>query len=114
MSKHTPGPWTILPGDDFDGGLVVYCADVDQMPNPSYCAKTIAIGEGVDEGEGSWPEVQANAALVAAAPEMLEALKWARPIAELWLTTNSVPFANKDFSGLDAIDAAIAKAEGTQ
>ena len=62
MSKHTPGPWAVHPAS----------AQVDAF----------ATGEPVPVCQLLWPtdqrtetETEANAHLIAAAPEMLEALK---------------------------------------
>ena len=54
MSKHTPGPWSV-------GGPTEYAFQLSIEPS---------IGVVFGGGE----EVQANARLIAAAPEMLEAL----------------------------------------
>lgn len=86
MSKHTPGPWSVRE----DIGAVF---DRDGLP--------IATG-----GSESYEEYQANARLIAAAPELLEACKQAYDVID-------------DMDGpwnLDRIyntlKVAIAKAEG--
>lgn len=68
MSKHTPGPWNWR----FEGPTVIV--------EPIKATITILSGpEGYKETQ------EANARLIAAAPEMLEALKTARPAIETWI-----------------------------
>lgn len=103
-SQHTPGPWEI-----HDGGKFGSYGD----NGPSVCAVT---GPGLCQplfdlcGPASEMQCRANAALIAAAPELLEALRglsdavieYGRTVAE-W---DRVLDADK------AARAAIAKAEG--
>jgi hypothetical protein len=77
MTRRTPGPWIALP----DGGI-----------SSSDPPQTLAV---VMNGE----DMTGNAALIAAAPEMLEALKGVVRVAD----RSTVEF--------DAARAAIAKAE---
>lgn len=71
MSKHTKGPWQILPEEaDKDyirirGTLLGGRYKVANVPTPTY--------EGVHPREID--ETRANAKLIAAAPELLEALE---------------------------------------
>lgn len=100
-TKHTPGPWT---AERADGGH----PDFSYRPylvrgTTGYCAQ-IHFG-------GSWPDnatANANARLISAAPELLEALKFLladyRAIDGASLTGSMVP-------SIKAM-AAIAKAEG--
>jgi hypothetical protein len=86
MSKHTPGPWTV--GDS--GGYL------NQMK--------IEPAIGVVYGAGE--EIQANAHLIAAAPELLEALQELKEELFQHAEGNYLrPF-------LDKAEAAIAKAKG--
>ena len=92
MSAHTPGPWQYLPGDEDEEtcGLIV--------------GKTAWVCDFVSD------PIEANARLIAAAPDLLEALKEMVEIAELtigWFSTP--PNAN---GPLIQARAAIAKAEG--
>ena len=84
-TKHTPGPWKIIPIEDAARKVwdCVYYEDgnVDHH---------LACVEG-----------KANARLIAAAPELLEA---AKAVAK-WL--------GRDINDWDSLRAAIAKAEGT-
>jgi hypothetical protein len=81
MTKHTPGPWTTLAGD-WDGEL------------DGYCRYTIKPLKELN---------MADSNLIAAAPEMYEALKWVRTLYRPDNASDMVV----------AIDAAIAKAEGS-
>jgi hypothetical protein len=90
--KHTPGPWTV---DEIDvgrtahilGGVSNFCAEI---------VATVAL-----EGQ----ESQANARLIAAAPDLLEALRRA-----LWCLDHEQYDQDDPYYG--AINAAIAKATG--
>lgn len=97
-SKHTPGPWAVHPVDDT---MVAH-----QLPDGTW--QEIANTDGDYNQPDTWPIMEANTRLIAAAPELLEALR---------------PFANMDFliigGGSEAVIAmcdrardAIEKAEG--
>ena len=62
MSKHTPGPWSV-------GG-------------PTEYAYQLRIDPSIGVVYGGGEEVQANAHLIAAAPELLEALDYALAVAD--------------------------------
>jgi hypothetical protein len=81
MSTHTPGPWKY---DDF---------------------YVVAAGEDEDVICEVWVTHKANAALIAAAPEMLEALKLSYPLLEC---------SDEGEAATAAILAVIAKAEGRE
>ncbi len=61
MSKHTPGPWRVGLADD----TVVTTQDGDE----------IVLVQGDYGDPTAWPVMEANARLIAAAPELLEALQ---------------------------------------
>lgn len=86
MSEHTPGPWESS-GYDGHGGITIN-SDARQIGYASMCR-----------------EQEANARLIAAAPDLLEALK---AFVEDWSELSGKVRG----STLDKIDAAIAKAEG--
>lgn len=90
-TKHTPGPWEATSGysPEVRAGEALICAPK---------ARTDGIG-----GQ-SLGEIKANASLIAAAPDLLEALKYARNIVAHDL--------GDDSAHLVPLDAAIAKAEG--
>lgn len=90
MSKHTPGPW------QNDCGLV-YGREPKNMSSPSFDIFDAS------EWPGDVDEAQANARLIAAAPELLEALELAESIVAAMLGGGRE---------LVQIRAAIAKARG--
>jgi hypothetical protein len=95
MSKHTPGPWAISSGDF----ILQNHAAVDA---PKHGALALVVWK-MEDDELS-PECEANARLIAAAPDLLEALE----TCEAFLL--SAGFAS---SGAYAeASAAIAKATG--
>lgn len=113
--KHTPGPWYAdAYGDDCDGIGV--------------CAKGKGIVADVDSDYCDTDEMHANAHLIAAAPDLLEALKAIRGIAASSAKVSHFmdglpeeitgrPNPRRDTATaedtlLAQIDAAIAKAEG--
>lgn len=72
-AKHTPGPWTFSRSDQF-GDARFYVAQADGAPyTPHYSDVATLIAETVPSERVSIQE--ANARLIAAAPELLEALK---------------------------------------
>ena len=95
MSKHTAGPWIIRDIDEIDP-LYLYKTVSDTMEGSGM---GIAIVTNLTGGETN----EANAALIAAAPELLEACKYALDA----LTAQP----NAEDIGMYQIQAAIAKAE---
>jgi len=96
-AKHTPGPWTLV-----DGGRHWNNPIID-----NYRIHTVPTDKGFDITTGNYGELlvehiyeEADARLIAAAPELLEALKGVIRVADR---------ATVEF---DAARAAIAKAEG--
>lgn len=90
MSKHTPGPWKQHLVDE----TLIVASD-----------RTTVASTSIDYDKAETAE--ANARLIAAAPELLEALKIARDYIGANLGTYAQ--AGADF---DKVSAAIAKAEG--
>lgn len=90
MPKHTPGPWNIAAG--------AYVETED--------GKTIAdVWEDEDTGK-VMEETQANARLIAAAPDLLEARKLALTMAAL--------SENSESSIYQIVEAAVIKATGDE
>lgn len=92
MSKHTPGPWALMPGNPLQ------VTDMLGHPDPLYLAEI----NGNNKAQAA-----ADARLIAAAPDLLEALQH--------LLTDAIALDLRDsaFSGvLIEARAAIAKAEG--
>ena len=104
MSKHTPGPWKIIPPDAFkmdgyDTPVHPSCVGVDN-DNHSFGVNRLC----------SLPNNPADARLIAAAPEMLEALKDALELIREYMPE----FPSRDFNQRElAISKVIKKAEST-
>ena len=94
---HTPGPWTIVPYGDGDS-LVIHSDDDNRV-----CFMATHGGS-----RAQWERIQENAALIAAAPDLYEALKAARQFIE-----DDVP-PWKLGEHLALIDAALAKVSQQQ
>ena len=77
QTKHTAGPWVVKNCDDVaemidvEGFGIYAVSDLDQSLAAEECPSAICF---MNE---NWGEFQANAHLIAAAPDMLEALKLA-------------------------------------
>lgn len=129
-NKHTPGPWLYRPYQHDDWGVVRSTSEVEGS-----CPIVASARSGGYPTEEELAEhrcnqtdpYEANARLIAAAPDLLEALKSAVRIAEEarreWDATPAGMRAGKILIALsggckgyrrdiDAIHAAIAKAEG--
>ena len=65
--KHTPGPWFYLKGDEWSHSVVTHHGE---LPDGSQSYWTVASINKQRE-----PEHEANARLIAAAPELLEVVK---------------------------------------
>ena len=96
-AKHTAGPWRVDTGPKSRGRVISVCKGFPQKPVAQATGQ-----ETVDERE-------ANARLIAAAPELLEALQWA--LAEIDGRTSYQRPDQKQACNTKA-RAAIAKAEG--
>ena len=94
MSKHTPGPWRIssAPPPGVDLRIVAPCPSEQEPLGELFVAERIG--------------ARADARLMAASPDLLEALRWLQD----WAWTD--PDAPGDLFARDVARAAIAKAEG--
>lgn len=100
MSKPSPGPWTV--SDIHQGPYVV-------------CANNYAIAQMVKMTGEFDAERLANARVMAAAWELLDAAKYLSEIGDaIWIQGLSDGEATALKRGYDALDAAIASAEGTK
>jgi hypothetical protein len=98
MSKHNPGPWRVDgQANDMAGSAII--RDAGGFPVAS---------------TRSWVKEQheANARLVAAAPDLLEAAKSQVANIERWLDTGVAATPGESKYIYDALKAAIDKAEG--
>jgi hypothetical protein len=104
MSRHTPGPWEAqgearLVGTNEEHHL--WCGNIWPL-GPSYRGEICTV-QSADHISGiSRQEAEANARLIAAAPDLLAALKGILVITD------------RDHVVWDAARAAIAKAEGIE
>ena len=79
MSKHTPGPWALLNGYDIFSELGADSGDGYKAPeNDGWMIATVELGSVIND-DGETIEIghgvaRANAHLIAAAPELFEAL----------------------------------------
>lgn len=97
-SKHTPGPWAIHPVDD--------TMVARQLPDGTW--EEIANTDGDYNQPETWPTMEANTRLIAAAPDLLAALQLARAYLHVSLGSPSWKCENP----YPVIDAAIARATG--
>ena len=88
--KHTPGPWTSIENMDTGNTTTIFATNFSSKLH-------------IAEVTGSLQTF--NAALIAAAPDMLAALEWALQNAE---------WSNDTATGTDLIRAAITKARGQE
>lgn len=97
MSAHTPGPWKVRKHWSDEGSFEVYPT---RGKKPAYGQWSAVAEVCADPGDGE--SARKNANLIAAAPDLLEALKLVRDAAwpHLFIEQQNV------------IDAAIAKATG--
>jgi hypothetical protein len=98
-TKHTPGPWEIVPKDEMIAPSATHL-HIRDTASEFVFAKCLAVGEG-----------EANAHLIAAAPELLEALRWV--LANPDHSTGNDDHADH-CAACQKVCAAIAKAEGTE
>ncbi len=107
-SEHTPGPWEV--GGPYPGVSVIVCTDpgVSQGPDPEPPVyDPICILDSRIDGEPD-PRTVADARLIAAAPDLLAALKGLRDVVHDFLTHKEQETCS---TYIKAAEAAIAKAE---
>ncbi len=114
-AKHTPGPWATERVTSLDS--LVYCrvGPASELAKSRSVAYAGTYGKLPDGSTSpirlSEAECEANARLIAAAPELLEALEEAR--FELWRALDHLHvLVPEDTSAMQKIDAALAKARG--
>ena len=102
VSAHTPGPWAVRDHWCDDDAFEVYPTKDGRMPTVGQWSAIVEVGDGTYEDEA-----EANAYLIAAAPDMLKALEYIEGMA----------LANepRDLKTIaQTARAAIAKATGAQ
>jgi hypothetical protein len=110
-AKHTPGPWQVR--NELDDTIVVGNVDGESFPDGTHHFHYDFICDtSVDDyGEPTDPDTaKANARLIAAAPELLAALKAAHAALDSIYETEG--FLTEERATLARIEAAIAKAKG--
>lgn len=95
----TPGPWVVRKGKW--GDLRIHAPTIEHKMGLDYIIIQDVGGDSTEAPKYGTPE--GNACLIAAAPELLEALQIARDYAA---------YAQAEADDLALIDAAIAKATG--
>jgi hypothetical protein len=110
MSGHTPGPWVASVQRSREGSDLGW---IVQHKNGRICWPSLAYSEPNAEADASDPAREANARLIAAAPDMYEALKEALQLFDL-VTALDDQGSNALGQAEIAIRAALAKAEGRE
>jgi len=110
-AKHTPGPWIVCTMDDSDNALSI---EQDRLARgdeePSIVAEVDLCGDGIDRTTG-----EANARLIAAAPDLLAACEESLRVLTLESVTDRLytqPGMEQGYEAIDILRAAIAKATG--
>lgn len=104
--RHTPGPWTCKKALTPVDGAFDYAIAAEVDGRPQVIAEAFA-----RSGQTSFPPAEANARLIAAAPDLLEALKKANWLIGKLAGWNGTDISDLDELGYPTILAAIAKAE---
>jgi hypothetical protein len=100
MNKHTQGPWAVNE----------FCASGEVSEYHIFIEPNIAVIERKVKGSDQCD--MADAQLLAAAPDLLEALKEARTGLVWYQMRHPESVDGSDDEAITRIDAAIAKAEG--
>jgi hypothetical protein len=91
MTSHTPGPWK--------AGRKDMASFIEGNPGKwIYADGNDYIAAAVMDKEKPWDEVTANARLIAAAPEMLDALEWLANEFDCRGDEYGVLFTHSDFA----------------
>lgn len=104
MSEHTPGPWFV---HDFADPAVSSDPGPEDVTVSCDHPATITVASMGRAMTATLDEARANARLIAAAPDMLEALREAQAVLSDYYRAD--PYES-DRQALAAIEAAIAKA----
>ena len=104
MDKFTPGPWEVGMRGGFNANLICDRSGENEHTDNAICS-VFGMYQHQDVDEQKDSKGLANARLIAAAPELLEALKDALCALEC---------CGKDYPAATKAQAAIAKATGEQ
>lgn len=74
QTKHTPGPWLAIRPHQENDGSAMWELDDDEEPAAVYAIVAPASGEAVAMSHDLFEFREADACLIAAAPDLLEAL----------------------------------------
>lgn len=102
MSTHTPGPWKSYALASGNSGQYAVHGAIGTINEATIATVTFDLGPNTLRKQNA--NAEANATLIAAAPELLGALRQVRSWLLSGIPENTYP--------LQWIDAAIAKAEG--
>lgn len=107
-AKHTPGPWKTSRAKRPSDGAYDYAIGAD------FGDQTLAIAEAFGRVDDDiYPDAEANARLIAAAPDMLEVIKQLLKSSDGWdVRQLEKRYGPSDFVGILKGRAVIAKAEG--
>src|SRR5690606_3860687 len=105
MSKHTPGPWKLK---HVKNGHHIFMGQATRTPwhYPSHCKIEYEHDVWPEDGE-QYEEAEANARLIAAAPELLGVCKSALSFIEALRNNGTI---NRTWSGEERLRQIIAKA----
>ena len=113
-AAHTPGPWSLTTVPTSAGS----CHKIGPFPArrpggaPTFaCVYADGIRIGIDDGMPRAIELAANARLIAAAPQLLEALQTTAENLRSWKAASNSGIKTFD-SWLEVVEEAIAKAKG--
>ncbi len=104
-TQHTPGPWFYRRGDEWSHDVVTHHGE---LPDGSTSCWTVASINKRRE-----PEHVANARLIAAAPDLLEALKRVMPFIDCIAAVTREEIIEYE-AAMKMADAAIKKAIGQE
>lgn len=106
--KHTPGPWVVVESDKSPKRAAAWVCTVGNNPNDPAVFSTVLDGDKFVFGDKL-----ADARLIAAAPDLLEALRNIAHEMRFMLRANPAKDGGLYRQRLDEADLAIAKATGS-
>ena len=110
--KHTPGPWTFSRWNEF-GDMRFYISQADGAPHTPQLSDVATLIAETPSNE--WQSIQeANARLIAAAPELLAACQAIVEYQRLAESDETYGLLNAYAKAFEASIAAVAKATGEQ